>query len=200
MKKENTQSGIKNLIVVAVLLVLVIGYYIYLSNRNVKDDEAQQSQMSVAQELLMRDLEQNYPPSPREVLKYFCEIAQCLYGEEYTEEEKEALAMQVQELYDDELAANQTKEQYLSSLELDIDNWKEEEMVISSYSPSSSTDVEEYTKDGDKWAKLYCRFTIRKGTQLEMTDEVFLMRKDDKGHWKIYGWMRADDGLKIGES
>ena len=108
--------------------------------------------------------------------------------------------MQVQKLYDAELVANQTQDQYLTSLQLELSDRKEQEIVISSYSPSSSTDVEYYSQDGYDWAKLYCSFTLRKGTQLEMTNEVFLMRKDEDGHWKIYGWKKAEDAKQNGES
>lgn len=195
MKKEKKRSrvDIKGFLVGVVLLCLVIGYFYYLSNKNSNDVQNDEVQVTVVQEALMRNLENNYPPSPREVLKYYGELMQCFYCEEYTEEEFVQLAMQIQGLYDDELVANKTQQQYLEDLKWDIDNFKEQGIVVSSYSLPSSTDVEEFKQDGFRWAKLYCSFTLRKGTQLEVTNEVFLLRKDDQGHWKIYGWMLAED-------
>ena len=66
-------------------------------------------------------------------------------------------------------------------------------MKISSYTTSSSTDVETFTKDNYEWARLYCMFNIRKGTDMLATTERFLMRKDEAGHWKIYGWELAEN-------
>lgn len=83
----------------------------------------------------------NYPPSPREVVKYFGQLTQCFYNEEYTQEELEELALQIQKLYDKELVENKTQDQYLQDLRWDIDNMKDQEIVVSSYSPASSTDV-----------------------------------------------------------
>ena len=33
---------------------------------------------------------------------------------------------------------------------------------------------------------------------LKSLEEVFLMRKDEKGHWKIYGWQPIMEDLTMG--
>lgn len=184
---------IKGVVVGIVLICLVGGYYYYLTNRTPdKSREEKDVKVTAVQETLMRDLDKNYPPTPREVVKYFGQISQCLVGETYTDEEFEELALQAQRLYDDELIANKTQQQYLDDLKWDINNFKDQEIVISSYSPSSSVDVEEFSRDGYKWAKLYCNFSLRKGTYIETNEEVFLLRRDEDGHWKIYGWQPVE--------
>jgi hypothetical protein len=65
--------------------------------------------------------------------------------------------------------------------------------VISSCAVSSSADVDYYSVDENEFARLYCTFNLRKGTSLGSVEEVFLLRKDQKGHWKIYGFKLADD-------
>ena len=74
MKKA---QGTKGLIIVIVLILLVVGYYYYLSHRQV--DEKEEVTISEAQDLLLRDLERNYPPTPKEVLKYFFDITTCRF-------------------------------------------------------------------------------------------------------------------------
>lgn len=197
MKKS--QSGVKVLVIGIVLLCLVLGYYYYLSNKDAGVKEEAEVTITAVQEALMRNLDNNYPPSPREVLKYYGELAQCLHNEEYSEEEFLQLAEQIQRLYDDELVANQTKEQYIQGLTWDVNNMKEKEVVISSYSLSSSTDVDYFEADGYSWAKLYLTFTLRQGTGLEISEEVFLLREDTEGHWKIYGFKLAEDVTSDGE-
>ena len=197
MKKS--QSGVKVLVIGIILLCLVLGYYYYLSNRDAGVKEETEVTITAVQEALMRNLDNNYPPSPREVLKYYGELAQCLHNEEYSEEEFLQLAEQIQRLYDDELVANQTKEQYIQGLTWDVNNMKEKEVVISSYSLSSSTDVDYFEADGYSWAKLYLTFTLRQGTGLEISEEVFLLREDTEGHWKIYGFKLAEDVTSDGE-
>ena len=86
---------------------------------------------------------------------------------------------------------NQTEEEYLENLKLDILSMSEN--VISSYSLPSSTDVDYFSQDGYDWAKLYCNFNIRKGTDIINTVEQFLLRKDENGRWKIYGWKLVEE-------
>ena len=178
------------------MIGLVGGYYYYLTNKREDRSKEETVKATVVQEVLMRNLDNNYPPTPREVVKYFGELVQCMIGETYSDEEFEQLALQAQKLYDKELIANKTQQQYLDDLKWDINTFKEEEIVISSYSPSSSVDVEEFSRDGHKWAKLYCNFSLRKGTYIESNEEVFLLRRDEDGHWKIYGWQPVEKDEK----
>ena len=192
MKDKGNGSGLKGFIIGLVLIGLVLGYFYYLSVRK-GGDESDEVEICPVQEGLLRNLDKSYPPSPREVLKYYGQLVQCFYGEEYTEEEFEQLAAKVMELYDDELAGNQTPEQYLENLRWDVDQWKEKETKVSSYSLPSSTDVDFFTEDGYSWARLYFGMNLRKGTQLDVINAVYLLRKDDQGHWKIYGWKLEED-------
>ena len=196
---KQKQSSTKVVIIGIIMLCLVLGYYYYLSNRNADVKEETDVTVTAVQEVLMKNLGTNYPPSPREVLKYYGELVKCIHNESYTEEEFLKLAAQAQGLYDEELIANQTQEQYIQDLQWDVNRMKEQKITISSYTPSSSTDVEYFDADGYSWAKLNLTFTLRQGTGLDLVEEVFLLRKDKDGHWKIYGWKLAEDVISDGE-
>ena len=185
MKRKNPA---RVLIVFVVLAIAVVGLFFYVSNRAKAVEDGRTQQMTPVQEILSRNLETNYPPTPKEVLKFYSEITRCFYSEEYTDEELAKLAVLSRKLFDDELVANQTDEQYLSALKFDIESWKNDKKVISSYSVSSSTDVQEYSYGGREWAQLYCIYSIRMGTNVAPVQEHFIMRKDERGHWKILGW------------
>ncbi len=181
------------LIVFVVLAIGIVGLFFYISNRSNVVAEGKQP-ISAVSSILSRNLETNYPPTPKEVLKFYSEITQCFYNEDYTDEELEKLATVSRKLFDDELVANQTDTQYLAALKLDISSWKNDKKVISGYSVSSSTDVQEYSYGGREWAQLYCIYSIRMGTNIAPIQERFLMRKDEKGHWKILGWELVEPG------
>lgn len=181
----------KALIFLSVFAVLIVGLFFYLSNRTKEVAETGTRMMTDVEAVLSRNLETNYPSTPKEVLKYYSEITRCFYSEEYSQEELEKMAKKSRELFDAELLFNQTDEQYLHALQEDIAKYKEDGKVISSYSVSSSTDVQEYSYGGFEWAQLYCIYNIRIKTQIAPVQERFLMRKDDKNHWKIVGWDMA---------
>lgn len=187
-------KGTKGIVLLMVLACLIVGYYFYLSNGDKPEasEETESEILTMSQKALTRDLEANYPPSPREVVKYFGEITQCFYNEEHTDEELKALALQMRGIYDDELIANQTEVEYLDLLKKDIDEYKANNRTISSYSPSSAVDVETFTQNGYECARLYCVYDIKQDTLLYQTTLCFVLRKDENSHYKIYGWKKID--------
>ena len=197
MKNENGkanegQKTIKLIIIGCILAALLVGFYYYLSHKTSRENSEDVGTITKTQQVLLRNLDANYPPTPKEVVKYYCDITQCFYNETNTEEEIRELAMQIQKLYDDDLIANQTQDGYMQNLITDIISMNQQGLVVSSYSTSASTDVEEFSEDGYQWARLYCNFVLRQETTLINTNEQFLLRKDENGHWKIYGWQLVE--------
>lgn len=184
--------GTKGIIILVMMMVLVIGYFYYLSNRTVSSDNktatVNTEKISPVATVLLRNLDINYPATPKEVVKYYAELTKVLYNEEYTDEEFQALAVKIQQLYDPELVANKEQSEYLQDLKDEIEAFHTNKWTISTYWTSSSTDVERFTEDGYEFARLYCTFTIQQSGGNGSSNEVFLLRKDEKEHWKIYGW------------
>lgn len=191
-KKNDKQVALKGGIVILMMIVAMVGYYYYLSNRE-KEKAEQYQEASVAQKLIDRDLNNNYPPSPKEVVKYYSDITQCFYNEEYTEEELEQLALQTRQLYDDELVVHNEWAKNLIELKKDIAAFKEKNIKITAYSVSASTDVDFFEEDGSSFARLYCTYYLVSGNASETVEEVFLLRRDEKKHWRIYGWEQAEN-------
>ncbi len=189
------KAGIaKIVIIVVVLAAIILTFFFYQGHRSRKQTQSEPV-ATVVQSLLMRDLKHNYPPTPKEVVKYYAEITECFYNEAYSEEELLQLAAKIQELYDAELIANKTQEQYIEDLKKDIAEMKQEGYTIASYEVSASTDVERFTQDGYSCARLYCTFYLRKegknGRAASL--ERFLLRQDEDEHWKIMGWELVED-------
>ncbi len=187
--------GTKGIIILVMMMVLVIGYFYYLSNRPVSSDNktatVNTEKISPVDTVLLRNLDINYPATPKEVVKYYAELTKVLYNEEYTDEEFQALAVKIQQLYDPELVANKEQSEYLQDLKDEIEAFHTNKWTISTYWTSSSTDVERFTEDGYEFARLYCTFTIRQSGGSGSSNEVFLLRKDENEHWKIYGWKQV---------
>ena len=113
MKRFKTPRG-AFFLVLAMCCVLLAYYLLNLRVENSKPEDY--VPLTAVQEVLAKNLKTNYPQTPKEVVKYYSEITKCLYNEEYTEEEFQALAMKAMELYDYELATNKPEEQYLQDL------------------------------------------------------------------------------------
>lgn len=188
------RSGVISIIVIGIILVAVVVGFAFSLNHRTKAAAEADTQVTAVQKVLMRDLERNYPPSPKEVVKYYAEITKCFYNEEYTDEELTQLAEKIQGIYDDELVANKSQEDYLNDLSSEIADMKKNNWTISGYVLSASVDVEEFVENGYSCARLYCTFNVKRGTNGPVSSmEQFVLRKDENGHWKIYGWDLVDD-------
>lgn len=176
------------ILIVVLFVSAILGLFIYVNNKpqsgSVEDDVV----ISNVDNVVLRNLDINYPPTPKEVLKYYSEITMCFYEENLSEEDLVRLAQTARKLYDAELCADITEEEYLASLREDILEFNSLDIVVSGYTVSSSTDVEEFVVDGRECARLYATYRLRQGTEYIYSNEVFIMRKDEDGHWKILGW------------
>ena len=117
----------------------------------------------------------------------------CYYGENPTDEELKKLADKAMELYDAELVDYQSEEMYIEDLKAEIAAFAASDTVLSHVALSSSTAVDYYTYNGRECAQIRCIYTMRQKTGLMTIKEVYVLRKDDSGRWKILGWTPAED-------
>lgn len=186
-------NGLKGVLIVLFLGILIVFYYMHLSNKTSDTNEEEGKTLTQVQEVLARNLTTNYPASPKEVVKYFSEITKCYYIGDLTDNDVSNLGTKMMQIYDDELLDAKPFAQYLSDLKSDILYYNTNGIVISSYSPSPSTDVFYFSEDGYEWARTWCTYTLKSGREYKTVQEVFVLRKDADGHWKIYGWEQVDE-------
>lgn len=180
------KSTVRVTIVLIILIVGVVGVYAYLSSRS--RSVAEEASMTNVEKVLSRDLTYDYPPTPKELLKYYNEIQKCFYNENCTDSEIEELAVRARELYDEDLLANNDLEQQLTLLKAEIEDYKEHKRVISATSVAASTNVDFFEEDGYEFARIYCGYNVREGSTTRQTRQIFLLRRDADRRWKIYGW------------
>ncbi len=186
MKKSTTRITV----VIILMIVAVVTYYAYLSNKS-RTDRAEAS-MTVVENTLSRRLDTNYPSTPKEVLKYYNEIQKCLYNEEYTDEEFAELILKVRELYDEELLEQNSLASQTIQLKTEIQDYRDKKRTITSISLPSSANVVFDTVDGYEFAKIHCGYNVMEDGVNIPTTQVFLLRKDANRRWKIYGWKLLD--------
>lgn len=185
------RKGPKSVAVIAVMFITVFALYYYLTNKVQRNDP--EVETSAVEDVLLRNLEKDYPPTVREVIKYYNDIMNCYYSESPTDEEIGKLADKAMELYDAELVEFQDEATYIEDLKAEIATFEAADTVLSHVALSSSTAVEYYTYNGRDCAQIRCIYTMRQKTNLMTIKEVYVLRKDDSGRWKILGWTPAED-------
>lgn len=192
MKKSTTVIAV----IIIVIIVALVGVYAILTGK--ARTAAEEAVMTPTQVALNRDLSKDYPATVKEVVKYCTDLEKCLYNEEVTEEEFEQLAMQTRRLYDSELLAINEVGTYLVQLKAEVDAFKTAKRRIAAIAVAASTNVDFFSEDGYDFARIYCGYTYSEAGRSFTVGRVYLLRRDEDRHWKIYGWT-LDQGSGPGD-
>lgn len=183
----------RTIIVIAVLVILGLGYYHYLANKDADKDAtdiaADTSEVSV---LISKDIMANYPESPKDVVDLYARITKAYYDKELTDEQIEGLGRQARLMFDDELRNTQTDADFFEKLKEDISNYGSTRTRISSYVIQSATKTKYSTFKDRQYASIELVYYIRQGDKLIDSHTKFTLRKDNDGHWKILFWELAE--------
>lgn len=180
------------IVIIVVLCVgILVGGYTYWLNNN-SDSSSENVELTKVQQLITKDLETNYPKTPREVIKMYSEIISCFYNEEYTEKELEALVDQTLLLMDEELAANNPKAEYFKAVKEEILEYESAERTIVSYTLPSSNEVQYRTVDDRECAYVETSYFIKEKSSYEKTYQTYVVRKDTDGQWKILVFYKTE--------
>lgn len=185
-------TGLKGTLILLVLVGSMVAYYGYLSSKT-SQKAAQDNTVSKVQSVLLRDLELNYPSTVREVVKYFGEITLCLFSGSCDESDIDKLAAKLFQLFDEELAENNSWADYLVRLNEEIGEYQKAGRTVTGYAPAGSASVDFFEQDGFEWARFYCTFYIKTAKESKVANQIFLLRKDTDRRWKIYGWDLAEN-------
>ncbi len=173
--------------------ILVCGsYYLLKSKIRVHPDEAED--LTKIEKITTRDLKNDYPSTPREVVKFYNKIILSYYEEDYTDEEFESLLTQAQGLMDDELLENNSIDTYRAAVEEEISNYKKRDRSIRQSSVCDSDDVL-FTTDtdkGDELAYVTATYFVKEKNEFTRTYQMYVLRKDDEGLWKILTYYQID--------
>lgn len=181
------------IVIIAVVLVgLVCGGFYYMSSK--KDVSVEnKTELTTLDKLILKDLESNYPSTPRAVVKLYNQIITCYYSSEFKDDEFEKLVDQALLLFDDELKAKNPKDEYMKTLSNEIEEYKTKDKTISQTAVCSSNDVLYRNDNGDEIAYVNASYFIKEGKDHVKTYEQYVLRKDEKGNWKILGYYEIEE-------
>ena len=185
------------IIIAAICIVLIVGGFFIFTNRTQKNPE--DVELTTVQQIITKDLAGNYPKTPREVIKTYNEIITCFYNEECTDEEIEKLSERVLLLLDEELLANNPKNEYIKNLKTEISDHKAKGKTIISYNLSSSNEIEFRTVDERECAYVDCSYFIKDKKGYSKSYMTYVVRKDENNEWKILVFYQSEGDTPDGE-
>lgn len=178
----------KKIVITVVLVSLVVGYYFYLSNRDI-NTEKNNSETSDVSKLISRNLDgEYYPEFPRDVVSFYSKIVQAYYYTELSEKEIEGLGSQARKLFDAELLEKNPENQFFENLKNDISEYNEAERKIYGFTVENANDVDIFSFQGESYARVRAAYIMREKGSAATVYEDYTLRKDEDGKWKILYW------------
>ena len=109
---------IKKLVTITLIIVLcVLIYYRYANKDSSRDiNKVENDSLSEVERVLTKNLDEYYPKTPLEVVKFFTRIQKCYYNEDNTDEIVNELADLAKKLMDEELLKQNPEDEYLEEL------------------------------------------------------------------------------------
>lgn len=176
-----------------VCVVLVCGGF-WLIKNHADANSGDDVQLTKVQKIIVRDLENNYPETPREVVKLYNQIITAYYEDEYTDKEFESLASQARLLMDDELLANNPEQDYKDAVRSDVADYERRSRTIRQTSVCSTNEVLFLTdqSNGDELAYVTASYFVKEKKQFDKTYQKYVLRKDAQGRWKILNYYQIE--------
>lgn len=175
------------IIAIACICVICTGFFFFSEDN--KDNE---KNLTEVEKVIVKDLENNYPKTPREVVKFYNRIVKCYYGsEEPTEKQLNDLVDQMMYLMDEDLLLVNPRDTYYNSVVSDINQYKNQKKQLVSTDVCDTNDVKYVTDDKngeaekDNLAYVDASYFINTDGKFAYTYQQFVLRQDAQGKWKI---------------
>lgn len=174
------------IIAIACIALIVTGFY-FSSRGNAQKEE----NLTETEKLIVKDLDKDYPKTPREVVKFYNRILGVYYGGEATDEQIEKLVDQSIYLLDEDLLLANPRESYYKNVAADIEAYRSQNKKIVSSDVCSSndvkyiSDVKEGTTEKDELAYVNASYFVNTNGKFAYTYQQFVLRRDEDGRWKI---------------
>lgn len=171
---------------IACICLICVGFYFFS-----QDHATTETDLTEVEKVIVRDLNDNYPKTPREVVKFYNRIVSCYYGEELTDDQVNKLVDQMRCLLDEDLLIVNPRDEYYNSVVSDIANYqKANKRVVSTDVCDTNEvkymdDVKEGTSEVEKIAYVDASYFINTNGEFAYSYQQFVLRQDDNGRWKI---------------
>lgn len=178
------------IIFMMIIAGIVVMFYFYLSNRTTPLKTSKR-QMTEVEKMINLDFDNNYPGTPREVVKVYGNMLKTLHSD-IKDDQVKALALKMRECFDDELLNNNPKDQYIKNLFSEVASSKKKGKKITNVLIVNKSKEKEKTIKDKEYAIVYVAYTISKKSKYSETWK-YLLRQNDKKQWKIMGWEYVPD-------
>lgn len=190
-KKQKSGISIKSIVAAVLCIALVLFYFNYLSNRSAK--QKTQRQLDELAALSGHDMVNEYPKTPRDVVKMHCRFFKVFYGQSLTDDDLYTLNKQIRYLYATELLDYNSEDAMLKSLKSNIEKTGKEKYKYKSYILPEASQVKTYEQKGKEMATMEVQIMVDTKDSGGYAYVQYVLVKEN-GQWKILAWGDSNMG------
>jgi len=183
---------------IAIVVMFILGAFLILNNRN--GDDATTSKNKTEYEIITSkvdgDLDAYYPKTPKTVMETYCRILKCLQNDKLEDSEIEKLVIIQRKMFDEDFLAENPYVTYLATVKNDLAKSQKTNSTMSYYVVEFESGVDKTTFNGSNMANVQVKFCFSNDGSLETFYEEYVLREDESGNYKIFGWKSStEDGF-----
>ena len=179
---------------VAIAVVIVLSYGAYEKKQSEKAVQSEEkTAISEIDNIIMKNLEEEYPASVREVVKYYYKVLQSMFNGEASEKQIVKLIDKERALFDDELLKKNEYSKFVKGRNAEIKQYKRKKIKLLKFVIQDSDETKYWQNNKAEMASIKAHIYMT-GTK-NYTDiyQEYVFRKDDEGKWKILSWSNTSD-------
>lgn len=180
----------KTILVMIILGCIIFGGFYYVSN--LEKEEPDQEEETEIDKMLDLDLEKEYPPTAREVIKYYARIVKTVHSGQVTDAQVNELGKTILQLYSDQLLKENPEDAYMNKLKQEIEEYADAGRTVVSYSVDDADNAVKWTENEKEYTRILASFTMKDHVGYSQSCEEFVLEKNSDQQWKIVGWRLAD--------
>lgn len=187
---KTTKKIIGAFTVILVVAAAVLAVYFFMNREAARKAEEGALPTTEIGKLLAKDLELKYPETPTEVIKLYWRINRCLYNDDLSDKDFEALFKQLRLLYDEEFLANEKNsyEKMMKNLKKEKEGYGDKKKTISVSVVQKNDTLKTVELDGKECVTVISSTLLTDKGDTTKTFEQFICRRDNSKKWKILGW------------
>ena len=179
----------KILTMVVAISVMVVFAYIGFSNKNEQkaNEEAQKENITKLDKTILKNLEEEYPASVHEVIKYYCTVLQCMFSGDATDKQIDQLIDKERALFDKELLKANEYSEFVKGRYAEIKQYKNKNISMVKFLVDDNDNVKYWQNNSAKMASVKAKIYMG-GKQYSSFMQKYVLRQDKDGKWKILSW------------
>lgn len=183
-KSRKNKRSLQFFIIITILVVLGVLAVYYQVMKRQQMSETVHTPTTEAEKLVAKDMKMGYPETPKEVMKLFGRINQCIYNKSMSSDNFSSLVGQLRELYCKELKDHNKQKKMEEEIAKEKDIYKSHKRKIINYNIDEESNYVYKTINGEEVVYLNFSYFIRNdGDYNTVNWFAILVHENDK--WKI---------------